>query len=375
VTKRLAGKIGDLVDYRSQGAPLPEDLAKWSAELPPRIRNRLAAIGLLSEGARPMEEHLTAFETYLRSRGNTAKHVSNTLYRIRTVFTQAKVKTWSDVRPGRISTIVSSLKRGGNSLSPRTKNYFLRDLKSFARWCVRDARIPSSPIEHLRPLDAAKIRADRRYERRPLTVEETRLLLQKTATAGEHHGMTGKARSILYRLAIESGLRAAELRSLSKSSFDFAAHTVTVESGYTKNKEKAVLPLRQETAELLKSHLASSLPTSPAFPGMPETLTAEMVRADLQIAGIEHMDASGKLIDFHSLRGTCASFLAAVGTHPKIMQKVLRHSSITLTLDLYTTVYAVDVKKAIGLLPTFTEEPADEAATGTDGEPEKPGAP
>ena len=219
LSKRLAQKVGDLVDYRAQGAPLPEDLAKWSAELPPRIRNRLAAIGLLSEGARPMEEHLTAFESYLRSRGNTEKHVKTTLHRIRTVFAQAKVQAWSDVRPGRISTAVSDLKDGKNPLSPRTKNYYLRDLKSFARWCVRDTRIPTSPIEHLRPLDAAKIRADRRYVRRPLTVEEARLLLQKTATADEHHGMTGGARSLCYRLAIESGLRAGELRSLSKLKF------------------------------------------------------------------------------------------------------------------------------------------------------------
>jgi integrase len=39
----------------------------------------------------------------------------------------------------------------------------------------------------------------------------------------------------------------------------------------------------------------------------------------------------------HDLRHTCATLLLAQGV-PKIVQEILRHSQITLTLDTYSTV-------------------------------------
>lgn len=41
-------------------------------------------------------------------------------------------------------------------------------------------------------------------------------------------------------------------------------------------------------------------------------------------------------IRFHDLRHTCASLLLSVGVHPKIVQELLGHSSIKITLDLYS---------------------------------------
>ncbi|WP_233277686.1 tyrosine-type recombinase/integrase [Paenibacillus durus] len=41
-------------------------------------------------------------------------------------------------------------------------------------------------------------------------------------------------------------------------------------------------------------------------------------------------------IRFHDLRHTCASLLLALGTHPKVVQELLGHSSIKITLDMYS---------------------------------------
>jgi len=39
--------------------------------------------------------------------------------------------------------------------------------------------------------------------------------------------------------------------------------------------------------------------------------------------------------DFHSLRHTCGAWLAMAGQHPKTIQSVMRHSTITLTMNNY----------------------------------------
>ncbi len=40
-------------------------------------------------------------------------------------------------------------------------------------------------------------------------------------------------------------------------------------------------------------------------------------------------------IRFHDLRHTCATLLLTKGVHPKIVQKMLGHSTVSITLDTY----------------------------------------
>ena len=76
--------------------------------------------------------------------------------------------------------------------------------------------------------------------------------------------MTGPERVLLYRLAVETGLRASELRSLTQASFDLNSDqaTVAVEAAYSKHRRQDVLPLRQDTTVVLIDHLASKAPGS-----------------------------------------------------------------------------------------------------------------
>ena len=71
---------------------------------------------------------------------------------------------------------------------------------------------------------------DRRYERRIISPNELRRLLEATAAAKDHHNMGGYERCLIYRLAAETGLRANELRTLKKLSFDFEECQVTVKA-------------------------------------------------------------------------------------------------------------------------------------------------
>jgi hypothetical protein len=181
--------------------------------------------------------------------------------------------------------------------------------------------------------------------------------------------MTGPERVMLYRLAVETGLRANELRTLKVSSFDLNKGTVTVRAGYSKRKREDVLPLRPDTAAELREFLSSKLPGARAFkvPGKP----ADMLRADLAEVGIPYVDQTERYADFHALRHTTGTWLAANGVHPKVAQAIMRHSDINLTMARYTHTLRGQEAEAVKSLPDLSL-PKDQAvrATGTDGREE-----
>jgi integrase len=43
-------------------------------------------------------------------------------------------------------------------------------------------------------------------------------------------------------------------------------------------------------------------------------------------------------IRFHDLRHTCATLLLARGVHPKVVSDLLGHSTVSITLDIYSHV-------------------------------------
>ena len=51
--------------------------------------------------------------------------------------------------------------------------------------------------------------------------------------------------------------------------------------------------------------------------------------------GIPYRDSAGCVLDFHLLRHATGSLLIAAGVHPKTVQAILWHSTITLTMDRY----------------------------------------
>lgn len=181
--------------------------------------------------------------------------------------------------------------------------------------------------------------------------------------------MTGHELYLLYRLAVETGLRVNEIRTLKVSSFDLKEFTVTVNAGYSKRKREDMLPLRSELAELLKEFFKNKMPGTKAFGGSYRQLTdktALMFRTDLVatevkdtdgniiIKAIPYLDDAGRYADFHSLRHTTSSFLAAAGTHPKVAQSLMRHSDINLTMSRYTHIFREQESDAVAKLPDLS---------------------
>jgi len=260
---------------------------------------------------------------------------------------------------------LADMRSGPEGISAQTCNFYLQSVKQFCRWMVLDQRASESPVAYLKRLN---VKTDRRHDRRALEVDEMRRLLSATQGAGRRFGMTGPERAMLYRIAIETGLRANELRTLTAGSFDLDGCTVTVEAGYSKHRRQDILPLRPATATELRQFLQSKVPNSRVF-RVPDK-TAKMFRADLAEATIPYVDGAGRFADFHALRHTTGSWLAANGVHPKVAQTIMRHSDINLTMGKYTHTLRGQEAEAVNRLPDLSSastEAGKALATGTDG--------
>src|SRR5262249_645958 len=157
-------------------------------------------------------------------------------------------------------------------------------------------------------------------------------------------------------------------------SLDTAGPTVLVRAAFTKNKQGALLPLREDMAELLSLYLADRAADAPIWPGTWVEKGAKMLRADLEAAGVAYVDAGGRFRASRSLRPRFARGRGAANVPPKVAQALMRHSTITLTMDRYAHVGLYDTAGALDKLPPIPAEyPGPEAtamhATGTDGRP------
>ncbi len=61
-------------------------------------------------------------------------------------------------------------------------------------------------------------------------------------------------------------------------------------------------------------------------------------------------------IRFHELRHSAASFLLSMGVHPKVVQEILGHSTISMTLDTYSHVLPSMQQEAMDKMDDFFKE-------------------
>ncbi len=407
-TEALGRNIEKLVNVKVSGDMPDQSLTRWIEAMPPKLRAYLGRIGLLDAGRvaalHTLAEHLEGtpdapgWRQYLTAKGNTAKHVDLFCGRVRRAFAGCKAVYWSDLSATKLMSWLDhqradtvdeqgrTVKRG---LGAYAFNGYVTALNGFGRWMVREGRVSENLMVGLRKLNP---RTDQRHQRRALTVDELRWLLETTRRGPERKGMSGIERALLYRVAVETGLRASELRSLTRASFklDGEHPTVTVEAAYSKHRREDVLPLRADTAADLRDFLAVKMAGAAAF-AMPRDKHMAMVmwKADLASARqawladavtaqerekreassfLSYQDAAGYYADFHALRHTTGSLLAASGAHPKVAQSVMRHSSIELTMSRYSHVFAGQEADAVAALPNLDAPPVRQSAkaTGTD---------
>jgi len=299
--------------------------------------------------------------------------------RIRRIFSEGKLTAVADLTPSAVLAAVNTIRKPGKEgepgLSLRTASHYIAAIKGFSRWLYRDRRSRSDELASLKGFNAE---ADRRRIRRDLSPDELfRLLLAAEAAPTvilpwkERDG-GGVLRTVrrrfnlpervwTYRLAAETGFRASEIASLTPESFDLTADepTITIQAACSKHRRTDVQVIRREFAELLTPWLKNKPRGAPVC-RLPEKKEAAVLRADLRSAraawireAVSHkerrerrddpsflrpVDASDKVVDFHSLRVTFISRVIDAGANLKQAMELARHSDPKLTMRTYARV-------------------------------------
>jgi integrase len=342
VTQRMAAKLENDIDLRRRGL------------LDPAAERRAA------HERKPVREHLGDFRQSLIDKGDSEKHVELFVSRARRVLDAGKVTRLSQLTADRIQGALALLReertprlKKGRSLA--TCNHHRAAIRGFSRWLWTTGRLSEDPLVGVAGFNAQE---DRRHDRRTLGVDELRKLIEAAEKGEPHRGMTGPARALCYRLAVATGLRFSEIESLRPESFNGAS--VTIKAAYAKNGQTATLPLPEDVAADMAAWVANVPAGSPVFP-LPNR-GADMLKLDLDAAGILYRDAAGLVFDFHSLRCQTATLADQAGVSPRTVQKLMRHSTLELT-GRYTRPRAVELQDAARSLPALKPTAGQGATT------------
>ena len=315
------------------------------------------------------------------------KHITTSIGYIKAIRDSSSWMTIGDIHVDDVIRYAGTLKQDGRS--SRTIQAYMTAAKGFTRWLTRQGKLAADPLVSL---NKPNPQADRRRERRMLLLEEWEWVRSATKDAEVNFGLSGTERVLLYATAIQTGLRSSELRALTRGQLFLDADLpfITCKAGSTKNRKMARQYVTQELAEQLEDHISRKAPKTPVFSMPRDYEVADMFRADVARARRMWIDAvkhdpeafakreqsdflsdrnhEDQRLDFHCLRHTCGAWLAMTGAHPKAVQAVMRHSTITLTMDTYGHLFPGQEAETVARFPEMLGSPDEAAeATGTDG--------
>lgn len=326
--------------------------------------------------AKPLRDHIDAWEADMRAKGRSPDYIAIASNRVRRLVTivlgaapdahdtrgmlnahrvESRARLSKAIARARLShltgeAVQSALGRlRAAGWSAQTCNHYRTSARAFAHWCRLTGRLNSDPLIGV---SGYNVKEDRRHDRRTLSVDEMRRLIQAAHDGPVVAKLDGATRALCYRLAAATGLRYEELSSLTPESFNLGeSPTVTVLAGYCKDGETATQPLPPDLIDDLGDHLARFGAGEAVFK-LPYQRGARMLRRDLKAAGIPYRDAAGLVFDFHALRCQFATLADAAGVTPRVVQKLMRHSTLELTAR-YTRPRVVDLEAAASRIPSL----------------------
>jgi integrase len=243
-----------------------------------------------------------------------------------------------------------------SGLSPRTVQIIHTVLRKALQQAVGDDVLPRNIC------DAVTAPRQTKREMQPLTPEQAKRLLENVRE--------DRLRA-LYVLAITAGLREGELLGLRWEDVNLERKLLQVRRQLTRTRDglSFTAPKRGKARVVRLTDMATA-----ALEAHREAQNEERARAGSlwQETGLVFTSIIGTPVDvgnltyrsfrpllkrtdlprirFHDLRHTCATLLLSKGTHPKIVQEMLGHANISMTMDTYSHVLPDMQEKAVSAM-------------------------
>lgn len=194
-------------------------------------------------------------------------------------------------------------------------------------------------VEHSPITKTVNVKDNDKHERRIFTAEEQARFVEYLEN---HNLMYGDA----WRLMLETGLRTGELLGLKWSDIDFDNKMITV--------NRSMYYVREQ-----KRYMETTPKTVAGYRSIPMTNRAYQILKGIKVVGISYvfldLDRSTRVnmsrplycvcdrlgiehITVHGLRHSFATRCIECGMRPKTLQKILGHSTLAMTMDLYVHV-------------------------------------
>jgi len=215
------------------------------------------------------------------------------------------------------------------NLAPATRNKIYTILSKMLSHAIRWGYLKLNPCKEVDPPRIP------RKEMSFLTLEESQKLLLWLEREDPRY-------FAFFKTALFSGMRQSEILALQWRDVNFSEGIIRVRRSIYQGKISELksahsfrqIPLSKSLAKTLKQHKLESIPSPWVFPSEkgtplnPRNVVRRHFEPALEGAGV-------KKISFHGLRHSCGAHLVAGGVHPKVIQAILGHSSISTTMNVY----------------------------------------
>lgn len=329
LTEQLAATLENEVLLRRRGMIDPEQ---------ERLSGRKRA---------PIADSLAAFERSLEN--TTEKHRKLTMTRVRRLVDACGIATTGELEAEAVEDALKAIRKE-EDLGARTYNHYLQAIDEFGKWLVASKRLPSNPVAGIDRLNAE---TDVRHKRRALSPEEMSRLAESARRSGcEIQGYNGELRARVYLMSFLTGLRRAELASLTPRSFtlDAIQPILKVQAACSKHRREDTLPIHPELVAMAREWIAGMDTDQPLFPRLDRKKTWLMVKLDLERIGIDYETPDG-IADFHAAgRHSHVTGLLKNGATLVEAKELARHADVRMTMK-YTHIGLDDQAAALAGLP------------------------
>ena len=223
-------------------------------------------------------------------------------------------------------------------LSPITVQGYVRSLKAFFSWLVKEDYVNHNVMDHI-PLPKAPIKIIN-----TLTEEQ----IQKLTTLCNSSAKSGYRNLCLILLMLDTGIRVSELASIDENDVDLNQGGITIR--IAKGGKERIIPMGSLVQKMLWRYINTY---------RPKPLTSKITRLFLNDAGTpltkngiqqllrrygKRAGISGTRCSPHTFRHTFAKNYLLNGGDIFSLQKILGHSSLA-SVRLYLNLFACDIKR------------------------------